>query len=328
VSRRVTNLVLLALAGALVATGLLAWVLTEAQAAPLYVAHRVLGLALVVALVAKYGIASASIRRRLGRALDPSVALSVLAGLALAATLALGLGWTLGAVSFDTWGYSALNIHVFLGLGLFALVAAHAALRWERRPSLIRLAGRRNALRLAGIGIVAAVATPLLERFADQRRATGSKHAASFSGNGFPLTIWNFDSIPEIRPEAWRIRIDGAVTLPSSFTYAELVALPRSDRVAVIDCTGGWWSEQRWRGARIGELLARCGPREDATAATVISVTGHRWTFPLAEVEDALLATHVGDEVLSAGHGFPARLVVPERRGFQWIKWVERIEIG
>ncbi|MFC6735885.1 molybdopterin-dependent oxidoreductase, partial [Halolamina salina] len=27
------------------------------------------------------------------------------------------------------------------------------------------------------------------------------------------------------------------------------------------------------------------------------------------------------------GHGGPARLVAPERRGFQWVKWVERVEL-
>ena len=30
---------------------------------------------------------------------------------------------------------------------------------------------------------------------------------------------------------------------------------------------------------------------------------------------------------LSVGHGFPARLVAPGRRGFWWVKWVDRIEL-
>jgi DMSO/TMAO reductase YedYZ molybdopterin-dependent catalytic subunit len=56
-------------------------------------------------------------------------------------------------------------------------------------------------------------------------------------------------------------------------------------------------------------------------------VTGYRWSFPLAEARDFLLATHVGGERLSHGHGFPLRLVAPQRRGFQWVKWVTRIEL-
>ena len=59
----------------------------------------------------------------------------------------------------------------------------------------------------------------------------------------------------------------------------------------------------------------------------VISHTGYRWSFGLDHARGLLLATHVGDEPLSHGHGAPARLVVPGRRGFQWVKWVTRIEV-
>jgi DMSO/TMAO reductase YedYZ molybdopterin-dependent catalytic subunit len=38
-----------------------------------------------------------------------------------------------------------------------------------------------------------------------------------------------------------------------------------------------------------------------------------------------LVATRVGGQLLDAGHGFPVRLVAPNRRGFWWVKWVTRI---
>jgi DMSO/TMAO reductase YedYZ molybdopterin-dependent catalytic subunit len=59
----------------------------------------------------------------------------------------------------------------------------------------------------------------------------------------------------------------------------------------------------------------------------VISRTGYRWSFSLADARRMLLATRVDGEPLSHGHGAPCRLVAPGRRGFQWIKWVERIEL-
>ena len=59
----------------------------------------------------------------------------------------------------------------------------------------------------------------------------------------------------------------------------------------------------------------------------MVSVTGYRWSFSLDDASGLLLATRVGGEPLSHGHGAPARLVAPGRRGFQWVKWVTRLEL-
>ncbi|MFW6265821.1 MAG: molybdopterin-dependent oxidoreductase, partial [Halanaeroarchaeum sp.] len=46
------------------------------------------------------------------------------------------------------------------------------------------------------------------------------------------------------------------------------------------------------------------------------------------DAREALLATHVGGERLTHGHGFPLRLVAPDRRGYQWVKWVEEVRVS
>ncbi|MGH2450935.1 MAG: hypothetical protein ACRDGE_06655, partial [Candidatus Limnocylindria bacterium] len=59
--RRLTNLILLVAVPILVVTGIVAWVLPESKATPLYDLHRIVGLALVLALPWKEAIARASL---------------------------------------------------------------------------------------------------------------------------------------------------------------------------------------------------------------------------------------------------------------------------
>ena len=329
-SRRLVNLLLLASVVALVTTGLIPWLLPESLVLPLYAAHRVAGVALVLALVWKYGIASRSLRRRLRLPRpDRTVVAGALATLALLVTLALGLAWSTGLVSFDRpWPYSPLNVHVFLGIALIPLLVWHVAQRLEARPAVGRLLTRRSALRLLVLGAAALVVNVITDRIAEARRPTGSKHAGSFTGNAFPLTIWQFDTVPPLDAATWSLEVRGRVARPGRLSYAELLALGRREATAILDCTGGWWSEQVWSGTAVRDLLRARGLDGAATAVEVVSVTGHRWGFTVAELEGALLATHVGGQVLSAGHGYPARLVVPGRRGFQWVKWVDRLEVA
>jgi DMSO/TMAO reductase YedYZ molybdopterin-dependent catalytic subunit len=47
----------------------------------------------------------------------------------------------------------------------------------------------------------------------------------------------------------------------------------------------------------------------------------------MAEARPALLATAVAGEPLGIGNGAPVRLVVPDRRGLDWVKWVTEVEV-
>jgi DMSO/TMAO reductase YedYZ molybdopterin-dependent catalytic subunit len=325
VPRRLANLVLFVAIAALLVSGIVAWLLPDTAAAALYLAHRIAGIALVLALAWKYAIARRSLRRRSVRGSGVWIGLAT-AGLTIAAA-GLGLAWTSGLVSFDRpFSYSALNLHVIAGLALGALVVLHVFVRGESRPALVTLAGRRAALR--GLALLGAsfVVTAALDRLALARRDSGSRHAGSFTGNAFPVTIWSLDTVPNIDVEVWRLRVsDSHAARPVELSYSDLSMLPRREASVVLDCTGGWWSEQRWSGVSLMDVLARSGMGQAARGVEVISVTGHRWTFDRSEAERALLATHVGGEPLTAGHGYPLRLVAPSLRGFLWIKWVGEV---
>ncbi|HZC13758.1 MAG TPA: molybdopterin-dependent oxidoreductase [Thermoleophilaceae bacterium] len=124
---------------------------------------------------------------------------------------------------------------------------------------------------------------------------------------------------------SYRLELRGRVARPLRLALAELRAGDRL--IATLDCTGGFYSRQRWSGVRLARLLERAGPLPAASHVRVVSYTGYRWSFDLRDARRLLLATRVGGEPLSHEHGAPARLVAPGRRGFQWVKWVVCIEL-
>ncbi len=132
---------------------------------------------------------------------------------------------------------------------------------------------------------------------------------------------------------AYRLEVVGAgVTRPLSLTYDDLRALPQHEATLPIACVEGWSTNQRWRGVRVRDLLDRAGAREGA-GATVVALHDNprQRTSALSGAQaadpDTLIALEVGGEVLHPDHGFPARLIGPNRPGVQQTKWVARLEV-
>ena len=326
----------LALAGGLaLGTGVLSLVSGHADQWLVFAAHGAVGLWLGLLLWGK-------LRRVLPRLIKPRLwdrrtLLGVLATVVVGLALGSGVWWVLGG-SFDLAGFGLLNWHIILGFGLALLIVLHMLARV--RPLRLRdVRGRRQLVRfglLAGGALALWPAQQTLDRSLGvpgaQRRFTGSREAGSYAGNAFPATSWVADAPLPIQPDVWRLRVDGAVTAPLTLGYDAIAAVGgtgdgQDELEATLDCTSGFYSTQHWRGVRVGRLLDRAAPLPDATWVSFISVTGYRWTLPLSEAMHALLATHIGDEALAHEHGGPARLVAPGRRGFQWVKWVVRIEV-
>jgi DMSO/TMAO reductase YedYZ molybdopterin-dependent catalytic subunit len=312
----------------LFATGMASLFAAAPGEAWVFYAHDALAFALAGLLVVK-------LRRVWGRLVDPSqwdrrVKAGVIATLFVAAALVSGWLWS-GGGHVSIAGFTLLSWHLVLGWTLTAAVAVHAYMR--RRPTRVRdLADRRQFLVAAG-GLVGAVALWRLQRPVSaffglrsaNRRFTGSYEAASFEGNAFPSTSWVADSPRELDPGAYRLAVTGLVESPLDLGVGDLDA--GHSLVATLDCTGGFYSTQRWRGMRVADLIARAGPLPAAAHVRVVSHTGYRWSFDLRTARKLLLATHVGDEPLSHEHGAPVRLVAPDRRGFEWVKWVVRLEL-
>ncbi len=320
-SGRLTNLQLLLALAVTFGTGVATVATGSARGAWIAIAHGVAALAVIVLMPWKTRVVRAGLPlHRYGR--WPSLFLAAL----VLGTLFFGLAYATGLLR-DVAGEPGLWWHVLLALTLVPLLLWHVFAR-PVRPRRTDLS-RRALLRLGLVGAIGGglwLATSTVVTVTglpgSTRRFTGSYENGSFSPADMPNTIWLNDTAPLVDPARWRLSIvDGygeySVSLP------DLAAGARTVR-ALLDCTSGWYAEQDWRGVAVSDLLRSVG---DARSLYVHSVTGYWVRIPVQDLDTLLMATEVGDATLSIGHGYPLRLVAPGRRGYWWVKWVDRIEL-
>lgn len=130
----------------------------------------------------------------------------------------------------------------------------------------------------------------------------------------------------------YRLLVTGNVTRELSFTLADLQAMELHEAELPIACVEGWSKSAHWQGVRLRDLLARAGAAEDATC-TVVSLQqrgGFRSSFVNrlhAADRDTLLALQINGEELHIDHGYPVRLIGPNRPGVNQTKWVTEVRV-
>lgn len=321
------NIVLLALLGAQAASGFYGLISgSERQAWALWV-HGIGAYAIALLVFWKGQVVLEAWRRR--RRPLPARAVFVLLALLLAAVLASGFAWSFAGRRVF-YGYSLITIHIVLALVLLVPLAWHVTFMrfvFRSRAAMDRRAVLRlGAALVAGLGAwqIAGRSISALALPGARRRFTGSYETGSMTGE-FPTVSWLFDRPGPVDPAHWRLELDGEVERQITLTYEELLAMPHEARAVLLDCTGGWYSTQEWEGVRVDRLMEMAGVKPSAQSVTFEGVSGYSRGFPVEEARNLLLATSVAGRPLNHDHGFPARLVAPDHRGFAWVKWVTRI---
>ena len=128
----------------------------------------------------------------------------------------------------------------------------------------------------------------------------------------------------------WRLTLMGPQ--PLSYTLDQLRALPQSHSELPIACVEGWSQGARWEGVRIKDLLKLCGAPDGSRLRVVSMEKGGFYAtseLPPQFAEDplTLLALRLNGSELDLDHGFPARIIAPNRPGVLQTKWVHRLEV-
>ena len=332
-SARATNHAILFLLSIELLSGLISFTVGHPSAEWIFWLHGIAGFSLVGLVIWKYRIILRSFRRR---GIVSETIGSVVLVLLFVGVLTTGTLWAIigrGGIEIPLYGnVRLLVIHTTLGLALTIPLIAHAAMRWPRRVKTTDFTNRRAALRLLGVGLGglllwqgASAAAPVAGK---RPRFTGSREEASGRGNAHPVTQWLFDSRQQIDVNDWRLSVQGEVGTPASLSYQTILDIANHRTIATLDCTGGWYTVQEWSGVRLSDVIAVAAPNEHAESIVIESATGFNRRFPMTDANQLLLATHISGEPLSRGHGFPMRLVAPGHRGYNWVKWVTRIEVS
>ena len=320
-SARVTNLTLLAVLIAAFGTGAGATATGSERGRWIVIAHGVAGMAVILLVPWKGRVVRAGLRRA-----RRTRWLSLLLAALVVTTVLLGLGYSSGVLR-SVGGTDGMWLHVAVALALVPLILWHLVARWARprKTDLSRRVFMRTGalgLASAGLYLTSAGVVTVAGLPGTRRRFTGSYERGSFDPTAMPNTIWLDDTPPRVDAGMWRLTV---VDRAGSYdvTLAEL-----RDRVttirATLDCTSGWFAHQDWTGVAVPDLIREVG---HARSLLVHSVTGYWIRLPVHDLDTLLLATAVGGEPLTRGHGYPLRLVAPNRRGFWWVKWVDRIEL-
>lgn len=257
------------------------------------------------------------------------------------------------------WRFSFTTTHFWMAWVTIGAIVAHAGAKWaitrraltrpSRRPSLSEgdavlattAEGPGPGLTRRGfLGSVAAASAALTVTTAGQsfpplrRLALLAPRDPAVGPQGKPVNrgAVNAGVVDLARSPDYRLVVTGRVQHPLSLDLASLERMASHSATLPIACVEGWSYTATWRGVRIRDVLAMAGAQPNRTVRVEsLEPNGAYRTSTLnpgqAADRDTMLATHLDGQRLALDHGYPCRLIGPNRAGVLQTKWVGRIEV-
>ncbi|MCR3752487.1 molybdopterin-dependent oxidoreductase [Lentzea californiensis] len=204
----------------------------------------------------------------------------------------------------------ALLVHVAVKIPLIRRTLEPVS---EERTILSRRAFLRTTALTTGVAVVATagVTVPWLRKIS----------VLAWRSDGDLPVNRTAQAANVVVPRDWRLKA-GA----KSYSLAELRAMPQTTVDLPIACVEGWSQNATWTGVRVSELVSGGDVRVESLEEDGLY---RATTLPSEFAEDplTLLALRLNGEELSLDHGFPCRLIAPNRPGVLQTKWVTSLEV-
>ena len=248
-------------------------------------------------------------------------------------------------LSFRTTHYAlawvatgALLVHVAVKLPLVRAVltadiddtAADRSTTRQEAP-VSRRALVRTTVGAAGVAVLATAGSsvPWLRRVS----VLGARSGEGPGGVPVNRTAAAAGVVTTAADPAWTLSVlvDGQVR--ARLGLAELRALPQHTVELPIACVEGWSAVGRWSGVRVADVLAaaQAPPGRDVLVTSLQQQGAFRRTvLPAGFAQDprTLLALALAGEELSLDHGYPCRVIAPNRPGVLQTKWLTSLEVA
>lgn len=134
---------------------------------------------------------------------------------------------------------------------------------------------------------------------------------------------------PAFDAERWRFRVHGLVEHPMEWTYNEFLGLPHIETTSDIHCVTRWSRlDNQWEGVAFRTIAECAQPKPEAAFVLVRCMVPYSVNLPLEVcLDDGVLFAHMHDGIpLLPEHGWPLRLVVPQRYFWKSAKWATSVE--
>ncbi|HAR96264.1 MAG TPA: molybdopterin-binding oxidoreductase [Deltaproteobacteria bacterium] len=133
-----------------------------------------------------------------------------------------------------------------------------------------------------------------------------------------------------LKRESWQIQVSGLCDSPKTFSWDELMAMPKSVADARLTSVTRFSVRGRWGGIRVSDLLDAVGARADVSYVRFWSYRDiYDTSIPIdiAREDRTLLSYEFDGEALDEDYGGPIRVFCPYLWGYKSAKSVVKVQL-
>jgi DMSO/TMAO reductase YedYZ molybdopterin-dependent catalytic subunit len=127
----------------------------------------------------------------------------------------------------------------------------------------------------------------------------------------------------------WKLEIEGQVTMPGTYSLADLQKFPARTQITKHHCEEGWTAIAQWTGVPLSTILQSAGIKPNARFVNFHTYDGWVDSIDLLDAfhPQTILAYGMNGKDLPVAHGAPVRVRVEKQIGYKSVKYIQKISV-